>query len=90
MPSCFHGMAGFYMTIPSNLKDIQTDLKSGLLTCSALVDHYLARIGEQKDLNVFITVFVRHISNIHCQMLLCCLKAILPGGGKDIAIPGLV
>lgn len=45
------------MTIPSNLKDIQSALKTGDLTCEALVSHYLDRIEEQKDLNVFITVF---------------------------------
>lgn len=45
------------MTIPTNLKEIQAQLKAGSITCTALVDHYLERIKEQEDLNVFISVF---------------------------------
>lgn len=39
------------------LSDIQSDLKSGELNLSALVDHYLANIEKATDLNVFLELF---------------------------------
>lgn len=43
--------------IPKSYKLIKTLLDSGELTCEKLVTQYLENINEQKDLNVFITLF---------------------------------
>lgn len=43
--------------IPKSFKEIKTLLDSGNLTCEKLVMQYLDNIKEQKDLNVFITLF---------------------------------
>lgn len=43
--------------IPKNLKEIKSLLSSGKLTCEQIVSQYLKNISDQKDLNVFITVF---------------------------------
>src|SRR6187551_327402 len=43
--------------IPKNFKEIKSLITSGQLTCGQLVSQYLENINEQKDLNVFITVF---------------------------------
>ncbi len=39
------------------LAELQDKLKSGSLTCAQLVESYLKRIDEQKDLNAFVEVF---------------------------------
>lgn len=39
------------------LADIQRDLRARLLTCSDLVDFYLAKIDAQRNLNIFLEVF---------------------------------
>lgn len=44
-------------SIPKSLKEIKSQLESGQLTCVHLVNSYLQNIEEQKDLNVFITLF---------------------------------
>ncbi|MBK8551120.1 MAG: Asp-tRNA(Asn)/Glu-tRNA(Gln) amidotransferase subunit GatA [Ignavibacteria bacterium] len=44
-------------SIPKSLKEIKSLLESGQLTCVELVNSYLENINEQKDLNVFITLF---------------------------------
>lgn len=43
--------------IPKRYKEIRTLLDSGNITCKELVTQYLENINEQKDLNVFITLF---------------------------------
>lgn len=43
--------------IPKSYKEIKTLLNSGHLSCEKLVIQYLENIKEQKDLNVFITLF---------------------------------
>ncbi len=42
-----------------SLSDIQADLKSGNLTVSGLVDHYLEKIEESAELNIFVEVFAQ-------------------------------
>ena len=39
------------------LREIQEDLREGKLSCVELVNSYLKRIDEQKDLNAFIEVY---------------------------------
>jgi len=43
--------------IPKSLKKIKSLINSDQLTCEKLVEGYLENIEEQKDLNVFITLF---------------------------------
>ena len=43
--------------IPQSLKDIRSEISTGNLSCAKLVDLYLQNIEEQKDLNVFISLF---------------------------------
>ncbi|MEO8664190.1 MAG: Asp-tRNA(Asn)/Glu-tRNA(Gln) amidotransferase subunit GatA [Ignavibacteria bacterium] len=43
--------------IPKSYKEIKDRIASGQLNCEQLVSQYLQNISEQKDLNVFITVF---------------------------------
>lgn len=43
--------------IPKSLKVIKQQIQSGKLSCETLVSRYLENINEQKDLNVFITLF---------------------------------
>ncbi len=43
--------------IPLSLKEIQKDLSEKNITCVDLVKNYLENINEQKDLNIFISVF---------------------------------
>lgn len=43
--------------IPKDYKEIRYLLDSGQLSCEKLVNMYLENINEQKDLNVFITLF---------------------------------
>jgi aspartyl-tRNA(Asn)/glutamyl-tRNA(Gln) amidotransferase subunit A len=45
------------INIPGDLRSIQEQLRSGKLKCTDLVTHYLEKIEEQKDLNVFVEVF---------------------------------
>jgi aspartyl-tRNA(Asn)/glutamyl-tRNA(Gln) amidotransferase subunit A len=40
-----------------SLKEIQADITRGLTSCEGLVNHYLEKIENQKDLNVFLEVF---------------------------------
>ena len=40
-----------------SLKEVQTDLKSGLITCVQLVEHYIEKIEKNKHLNAFLEVF---------------------------------
>ena len=40
-----------------DLKDIQTDLNEGTITCVELVQHYLNNINEKSHLNAFLEVF---------------------------------
>jgi len=44
-------------SIPKNYKEIRSLLETSQLTCEKLVNMYLENINEQKDLNVFITLF---------------------------------
>ena len=44
-------------SIPKNYKEIRSLLDTGKLTCVKLVNMYLENIHDQKDLNVFITLF---------------------------------
>lgn len=44
-------------TIPRSFKEIKSLISSGKLSCEQLVNQYLENIEEQKDLNVFITLF---------------------------------
>jgi aspartyl-tRNA(Asn)/glutamyl-tRNA(Gln) amidotransferase subunit A len=41
----------------TSLSAIREDLGAGRVSCAALVDHYLQRIEEKKDLNAFLEVF---------------------------------
>lgn len=41
----------------NSLKDIQKDLSEGKISCTDLVNHYLKRIDENKNLNVFLEVY---------------------------------
>jgi aspartyl-tRNA(Asn)/glutamyl-tRNA(Gln) amidotransferase subunit A len=41
----------------TSLSEIQDDLRGGKVSCVALVDHYLKRIEENKNLNAFLEVF---------------------------------
>ena len=41
----------------NSLQDIQTDIDSGKTNCLALVDYYIKRIEDKKDLNAFVEVF---------------------------------
>lgn len=41
----------------NSLKDIQKDLSEGKISCTDLVNHYLNRIDENKNLNVFLEVY---------------------------------
>lgn len=41
----------------NSLKDIQKDLSEGKVSCTDLVNHYLNRIDENKNLNVFLEVY---------------------------------
>lgn len=43
--------------VPKSLKEIRSEISSGNLSCAKLVDQYLQNINEQKDLNVFISLF---------------------------------
>lgn len=43
--------------IPRSLKEIRLHINDGQLTCETLIESYLENIEEQKDLNVFITLF---------------------------------
>lgn len=43
--------------IPKSLIEIKSEIVSGSLSCANLVDKYLQNIEEQKDLNVFISLF---------------------------------
>jgi len=43
--------------LPKSLKEIKSAIVSGSLSCAKLVDQYLQNIEEQKDLNVFISLF---------------------------------
>lgn len=43
--------------IPKDYKEIRSLLDTGQLTCEKLVNMYLENINEQKDLNVFISLF---------------------------------
>lgn len=43
--------------IPKSLIEIKSAIVSGSLSCANLVDKYLQNIEEQKDLNVFISLF---------------------------------
>ncbi|MBK6537481.1 MAG: Asp-tRNA(Asn)/Glu-tRNA(Gln) amidotransferase subunit GatA [Ignavibacteria bacterium] len=43
--------------IPKSLIEIKSEIVSGSLSCAKLVDQYLQNIEEQKDLNVFISLF---------------------------------
>ena len=43
--------------IPKSLIEIKSAIVSGSLSCTKLVDQYLQNIEEQKDLNVFISLF---------------------------------
>ncbi len=43
--------------IPKSLKDIRSAIAEGGLSCEKLVDLYLQNIEEQKNLNVFISLF---------------------------------
>jgi len=43
--------------IPKSLKEIESLISDGQLTCEKLVESYLKNIEKQKDLNVFITLF---------------------------------
>lgn len=45
------------INIPKSLKEIRSEIYSGNLSCKKLVESYLENIEEQKDLNVFITLF---------------------------------
>ncbi len=49
--------------IPRSFKEIKSLIKSGELTCEKLVTQYLDNINEQKDLNVFITLFENNLFN---------------------------
>ena len=40
-----------------NLKDVQTDLAAGAISCGSLIDSYLDKIETQKELNIFLEVF---------------------------------
>lgn len=40
-----------------SLSEIRTDLTAGSITCSSLVDQYLSRIEETKNLNAFLETF---------------------------------
>ncbi|HTL81328.1 MAG TPA: Asp-tRNA(Asn)/Glu-tRNA(Gln) amidotransferase subunit GatA [Bacteroidia bacterium] len=40
-----------------SLSEIQTDLHSGKISCAALVEDYLRKIDEKKELNAFLEVF---------------------------------
>ena len=42
-----------------SLSEIQTDLKAGKISCTALVHFYLKRIEEKKHLNCFLEVFAK-------------------------------
>lgn len=44
-------------TIPRSFTEIKSLISSGKLSCERLVNQYLVNIEEQKDLNVFITLF---------------------------------
>lgn len=41
----------------TSLKEVQNELRNKSLTCVELVDYYVNRIEEQKDLNAFVEVF---------------------------------
>jgi aspartyl-tRNA(Asn)/glutamyl-tRNA(Gln) amidotransferase subunit A len=41
----------------TSLSDIQADLRAGTVSCVSLVEDYLKKIGEKKDLNAFLEVF---------------------------------
>ena len=45
-------------SIPKSLKEIRSLINEAQITCEKLVESYLQNIEEQKDLNVFITLFV--------------------------------
>lgn len=41
----------------TRLAQIQDDIRSGALTCAALVEHYLERIEATRDLNIYLEVY---------------------------------
>ena len=41
----------------TSLKNIQKDLQNSTVTCVELVEHYLDRIKDQKDINAFVETF---------------------------------
>ncbi len=43
----------------SSLSEVQADLKAGKTSCRQIVQQYLQRIGEKKELNCFLEVFER-------------------------------
>jgi aspartyl-tRNA(Asn)/glutamyl-tRNA(Gln) amidotransferase subunit A len=45
------------VTIYRSFAAVQADLKTGAVTCRQLVDHYLDRIQERQNLNVFTEVY---------------------------------
>ncbi|MDB5241700.1 MAG: gatA [Spirosoma sp.] len=45
------------MTLYRTFSAVQADLKTGTITCRQLVEYYLARIEENRQLNVFIDVY---------------------------------
>jgi aspartyl-tRNA(Asn)/glutamyl-tRNA(Gln) amidotransferase subunit A len=45
------------MKIYSSIKQVQAELQSGKVSCTALLDSYLNRIAEKKNLNAFLEVF---------------------------------
>lgn len=48
-------------SIPGSLLQLKSQISEGKLTCRSLVNQYLENIEEQKDLNVFITVFDKDV-----------------------------
>lgn len=40
-----------------DLKEVQADLESNLISCKSLLNNYLEKIESQKDLNIFLEVF---------------------------------
>lgn len=47
----------FFVTPYRSFSSVQADLKTGTLTCRQLVEQYLVRIDEHRDLNVFTEVY---------------------------------
>ena len=43
----------------SNLQALQSDLSNGKTSCTQLVEHYLQKIEDNKDLNAFVEVYSR-------------------------------